>query len=75
MRLNQVTVPAADIAASVAFYQALGLRLIVRADHYARFECPDADGGEPATFFQAWRRNGPLNDGCASVSNRTGATT
>ena len=50
MRLNQVTVPARDIAASVAFYQALGLKLIVREAHYARFECPDTDGGEPATF-------------------------
>ena len=48
--MNQVTVPATDIPASIAFYQALGLRLIVRSDHYARFECPDAGGGEPATF-------------------------
>lgn len=50
MRLNQVTASARDLAASIAFYQALGLRLIVRADHYARFECPDSDGGQPATF-------------------------
>jgi catechol 2,3-dioxygenase-like lactoylglutathione lyase family enzyme len=50
MRLNQVTVAARDLAASIAFYEALGLKLIVRADHYARLECPDADGGEPATF-------------------------
>jgi len=50
MRLNQVTVGARDLGASIAFYEALGLRLIVRADHYARFECPDSDGGEPATF-------------------------
>lgn len=50
MRLNQVTASARDLAASIAFYEALGLRLIVRADHYARFECPDADGGQPATF-------------------------
>src|SRR5512146_1640 len=50
MRLNQVTVAARDLAASIAFYEALGLKLIVRDDHYARFECPDADGGEPATF-------------------------
>lgn len=50
MRLNQVTVAARDLAASVAFYEALGLKLIVRDVHYARFECPDADGGEPATF-------------------------
>lgn len=43
MNLNQVTVPADDIATSIAFYEALGLNLIVRADHYARFECPDGD--------------------------------
>ena len=50
MRLNQVTASARDLAASTAFYQALGLRLIVQTDHYVRFECPDSDGGEPATF-------------------------
>jgi catechol 2,3-dioxygenase-like lactoylglutathione lyase family enzyme len=50
MRLNQVTAAARDLAASTAFYQALGLKLIVRSDHYVRFECPDADGGEPPTF-------------------------
>ncbi|MDJ0977671.1 MAG: VOC family protein [Erythrobacter sp.] len=39
MRLNQVTVGCLDYAASVAFYQALGLRLIVDAPpRYARFE-------------------------------------
>jgi catechol 2,3-dioxygenase-like lactoylglutathione lyase family enzyme len=41
MRLNQVTVSARDLAASIAFYRTLGLKLIVRSDHYARFECPD----------------------------------
>lgn len=47
MKLNQVTLPALDVAKSVAFYQGLGLRLIVNAlPRYARFECPD--GG--ATF-------------------------
>jgi len=50
MRLNQVTAAARDLAASIAFYETLGLRLIVRNDHYARFECPDADGGAPPTF-------------------------
>lgn len=50
MRLNQITASARDLAASTAFYQALGLKLIVQTDHYVRFECPDADGGEPATF-------------------------
>lgn len=39
MELNQVTVPCTDYAASVAFYQKLGLRLIVDSPpRYARFE-------------------------------------
>ena len=51
MRLNQVTVPLVDYAASVAFYLKLGLKLIVDAPpRYARFELPEADGGEPSTF-------------------------
>ncbi|KAF0182143.1 MAG: VOC family protein [Hyphomonadaceae bacterium] len=41
MRLNQVTVAATDIGASVAFYTRLGLKLIVLAEHYARFELPE----------------------------------
>ncbi len=43
MNLNQVTVPALDVAASVAFYRTLGLRQIVDNPHYARFECPEGD--------------------------------
>jgi catechol 2,3-dioxygenase-like lactoylglutathione lyase family enzyme len=47
LNLNQVTVPAVDVAASVAFYKRLGLRLIVDSvPRYARFECPDGE----ATF-------------------------
>ena len=46
MRLNQITAPAHDLAASIAFYELLGLRLIVRRDHYARFELPQGE----ATF-------------------------
>jgi catechol 2,3-dioxygenase-like lactoylglutathione lyase family enzyme len=46
MNLNQVTLPAVDLAAAVAFYRTLGFGLIVDTPHYARFECPD--GG--ATF-------------------------
>ena len=39
MELNQVTVPCVDYAASVGFYQKLGLRLIVDSPpRYARFE-------------------------------------
>lgn len=45
MNLNQVTVEVADVSRARAFYQRLGLELIVSADHYARFLCP---GG--ATF-------------------------
>lgn len=41
MLLNQVTVSARDLEASIQFYRTLGLRLIVKSDHYARFECPD----------------------------------
>jgi catechol 2,3-dioxygenase-like lactoylglutathione lyase family enzyme len=44
MNLNQVTVPCADLDASVAFYRRLGLRLIVSdPPDYARFECPVGD--------------------------------
>ena len=39
MNLNQVTVPALSLAASVDFYSRLGLQLIVRSPHYARFQC------------------------------------
>lgn len=45
MNLNQVTVDVADIPRARAFYERLGLELIVSSDHYARFLCP---GG--ATF-------------------------
>jgi catechol 2,3-dioxygenase-like lactoylglutathione lyase family enzyme len=44
VNLNQVTLPALDLAPAVAFYQRLGLRLIVDdPPHYARFECPDGE--------------------------------
>ena len=45
MNLNQVTVEVSDIPRARAFYQRLGLALIVSSDQYARFLCP---GG--ATF-------------------------
>jgi catechol 2,3-dioxygenase-like lactoylglutathione lyase family enzyme len=41
MNLNQITVPSLNIPKSISFYQTLGLKLIVKSDHYARFECPD----------------------------------
>lgn len=43
MNLNQVTLPARDIAELKRFYELLGLRLIVDAPHYARFEFPGGD--------------------------------
>ena len=47
MNLNQVTVPSMDLVKSVAFYEKLGLKLIVKAlPNYARFECPEGE----ATF-------------------------
>lgn len=36
-----MTVNSSDLARSEAFYATLGLRLIVKDDHYLRFECPD----------------------------------
>ena len=47
MNLNQVTLPARDVPACIAFYRSMGFTLVVdSAPRYARFECPD--GG--ATF-------------------------
>jgi len=40
MNLNQITIPVQNIERSIAFYEGLGLKLIVKAlPHYARFEC------------------------------------
>ncbi|GGX60039.1 hypothetical protein GCM10011309_07320 [Litorimonas cladophorae] len=52
LRLNQVTLGAIDFAASVLFYQNLGLKLIVdSAPRYARFEFPaSAEVSDPATL-------------------------
>ena len=41
MNLNQVTLPARDLAASAAFYRRMGFLQIVDSPHYARFECPE----------------------------------
>jgi predicted enzyme related to lactoylglutathione lyase len=46
VELNQVTLPAVDVAASVAFYRRMGFTLIVDAPHYARFKSTVGD----ATF-------------------------
>lgn len=46
MNLNQVTLPAIDVAASVAFYRKMGFEPIVDESHYARFKSTQGD----ATF-------------------------
>lgn len=47
MDLNQVTLPAEDVAACAAFYRRMGFVQIVDSEpRYARFECPEGD----ATF-------------------------
>ncbi|MGB1467049.1 MAG: VOC family protein [Alcanivorax nanhaiticus] len=46
MRMNQVTLPVADMAEAARFYRRMGFLQIVDDVHYARFQC--ADGG--ATF-------------------------
>jgi len=38
MDLNQVTLPALNVAESVAFYRTMGFELIVDEPHYARFK-------------------------------------
>jgi catechol 2,3-dioxygenase-like lactoylglutathione lyase family enzyme len=43
MNLNEISLPARDIKASIAFYQSLGLTLIVETQIYARFELPDGE--------------------------------
>jgi catechol 2,3-dioxygenase-like lactoylglutathione lyase family enzyme len=41
VRLNQVTIGTVNLPRSEQFYRALGLHLIVKDDHYLRFECPE----------------------------------
>jgi len=43
MNLNQVTLPARNVAESAAFFRRMGFLQIVDTDHYARFECPEGD--------------------------------
>ncbi len=59
MKLDQVTVPCIDLAASVAFYRTLGLRQIVDSPpDYARFECPFGD-----STFSVHRTSQSARDG------------
>ncbi|CAN5125112.1 hypothetical protein BH10PSE7_BH10PSE7_44020 [soil metagenome] len=59
MNLNQISLPAADLRASIAFFEMLGLKLIVETDIYARFECPEGD----ATMSLHKIESRPADDG------------
>lgn len=59
MDLNQVTLPATDVAASAAFYRRLGFEQIVDAPHYARFVAPVGN----ATLSVHQHAGGPGNTG------------
>ncbi len=72
MNLNQITIPSLDIEKAIAFYQTLGLKLIVKAlPHYARFECPDGS----STFSVHKVEQLPSGDGvhiyfeCSNLDN------
>ena len=42
MNLNQITIPSLNLEKAIQFYQALGLKLIVKSlPHYVRFQCPN----------------------------------
>lgn len=41
MNLNQITVPTLDVERAIVFYETLGLELIAKSPHYARFVCPE----------------------------------
>lgn len=60
MDMNQVTVPVTNIEESISFYEALGLRLIVKSlPEYARFEFPTGN----ATFSLHRVDNKPSGEG------------
>ncbi len=68
LNLNQVTIPVTDVAASIAFYEKLGLRLIVKSlPHYARFECTEGD-----TTFSLHASNGIKVENAAWIYFETG---
>jgi catechol 2,3-dioxygenase-like lactoylglutathione lyase family enzyme len=62
MDLNQVTVTATDLDRAEQFYTRLGLHLIVRNDHYLRFECPLAH-----STFSVDLTDRPAGDGGVTV--------
>lgn len=59
MNLNQITAPCLNVEKSISFYEKLGLQLIVKSDHYARFLCPD--GGSSFSIHKTEKL--PTGDG------------
>jgi catechol 2,3-dioxygenase-like lactoylglutathione lyase family enzyme len=79
MNLNQVTLPARDVAQSAAFFRRIGFLQIVDSDHYARFECPEGDStfsvekaeGEPAIHgVKVYFETGRLDELVAELEGR-----
>ena len=70
MRLNQVTLPAKDLVASIAFYQTLGLVLIVENDHYARFENPSDNSTLSLELRPRMAAMAPISISSATISMR-----
>lgn len=58
MRLNQITIPVANIGRSKSFYMRLGFRLLVDSPHYTRFLAPDGD-----TTFSLHLSDEPVSPG------------
>lgn len=56
MNLNQITLKVSDLPRSIAFYETLGLTLIVNSGNpYARMECPangSPEGGTTLSFSE-----------------------
>ena len=59
MNLNQLTIPVSNIEQSIEFYEKLGLKLIVKDVHYARFECINGE----STFSIHHAENMPADTG------------
>ena len=75
MNLNQVTLPARNVAEALTFYKQLGLQLIVDAlPRYVRLVCPD--GGSSLSVHQVGeehRGHGPvIYFECADLDERLG---
>ena len=77
MDLNQVTLEVSGFAASVAFYERLGLRLIVSSrGEYARFELPSGSSTLSLHLVEGRVAPGPvLYFECEDVDRRFGELT